>query len=75
MSTHAPEHAMSGAGQAHVPPVHMPPAGHVTEQPPQLRVSLLVLTQPVGPHATVGGAHDVPHFETAASTQMPPQNT
>ena len=41
------------------PAVHMAPAEHVTAQPPQLRVSLLVLTQPVGPHAIVGGLHAV----------------
>jgi hypothetical protein len=41
-----------------------------------LCASLFVFTQPVGPQATtIGGLQDVPHFEAAASTQMPPQNT
>ena len=71
---------MRGAGQGvpHMPALHAEPSGQVTPQPPQLRGSLWVSTQPA-PQSTVGGSHrrvHIPSSQTLPSghrTPQPPQ--
>ncbi len=48
MSTHAPLQSVVVPGHAHWPEMHTPPVAQAVPQPPQLFVSVVVSTQPVG---------------------------